>query len=484
MQNHPKIENFIGGRFVAPIQNKYLENKNPSTDQVFSLVPDSGQQDIDAAVAAAKTAFPWWSKRTREQRSQMLLAIAAGIEKHADELAHLESKDQGKPFWLARESDINRCITNFKMFATAILHEPQEYYESDQIGAINYVQRYPIGVAGLISPWNLPLYLLTWKIAPAIAAGNTVVCKPSEFTSMTAHRFGEIMQEVGLYPGVVNIVFGTGPNAGAPLTQHKDVKMISFTGGTATGKTIMQNSIDGFKRVSLELGGKNPALIFDDADMTETLATTVRSAFQNQGEICLCNSRVFVQRKIYDEFLEKYLSLVSMLRVGDPSQKETNLGPLVSAAHRDKVLGYVELAKKEGGKIEIGGDVPSLPAPFDKGYFVNPTVITGLAPTCRTQQEEIFGPVVVVTPFDTEEEAIQLANCTPYGLSASVWSRDIKRAHRVAAQIEAGTVWINSWMIRDLRVPFGGVKASGTGREGGKYSLDFYSEIRNVCVKL
>lgn len=483
MATIPKIENFIGGRFASPLKGKYLDNKNPATDQIFSQIPDSTEEDVNAAVDAAKTAFKWWSKRTREQRSQMLLAIAAGIEKHADELAALESQDQGKPFWLARESDINRCITNFKMFATAILHEEQEYYESDQIGAHNIVERYPVGVAALISPWNLPLYLLTWKIAPALAAGNTVVCKPSEFTSMTAHRLAEILQEVGLYPGVVNMVFGRGAETGTPLTKHKDVKLISFTGGTATGKTILQNSIEGLKRTSLELGGKNPALIFDDADMAETLATTVRSAFQNQGEICLCNSRVFVQRKIYDEFLEKYLSMVSMLRVGDPKLKETNMGPLVTKAHQEKVLSYIELAKKEGGKIECGGDAPKLPAPFDKGYFVNPTVITGLSPTCRTQQEEIFGPVVTITPFDTEEEAVTLANCTPYGLSASIWSRDIKRAHRVASQIEAGTVWINAWMIRDLRVPFGGVKASGMGREGGKYSLDFYTEIRNVCVK-
>jgi aminomuconate-semialdehyde/2-hydroxymuconate-6-semialdehyde dehydrogenase len=484
MSQLPKIDNFIGGLFAPPINGKYLDNKNPALDQTYSLVADSQAADIDNAVGAAKTAFKWWSKRTREQRSQMLYAIADGIQKHADELARLESIDQGKPFLLARETDINRCITNFKMFASAILHPENEFYESEQMGAMNFVQRYPVGVAGLISPWNLPLYLLTWKIAPAIAAGNTVVCKPSELTSMTAYRFAEILQEVGLYPGVVNIVFGQGPSAGDALTKHKDVKLVSFTGGTATGKKVLLNSVEGFKKVSLELGGKNPAIIFADADLSEAIPTTVRSAFTNQGEICLCNSRVYVERKIYDKFLEQYLGLVSLLRVGDPLNKETNLGPLVSREHQQKVLGYIALAKQEGGKIEIGGNQPSLPAPFDKGYFVNPTVITGLAPDSRTQQEEIFGPVVSITPFDTEAEAIALANNSQYGLSASVWTSDSKRSMRVASALEAGTVWVNAWMLRDLRVPFGGIKASGMGHEGGKYSLEFYSEIRNVCVKL
>jgi aminomuconate-semialdehyde/2-hydroxymuconate-6-semialdehyde dehydrogenase len=477
-----KLDNFINGHHVAPVSGKYLDNFDPSTGKVYSLVAASGKADVDAAVEAAKAIYPWWSKRTREQRSQVLMSIADRVEKSLEELARAESRDQGKPLHLAREIEIPRAVHNFRYFATRILHE--EGISRHNSGVVNYTHRKPVGVAGLISPWNLPLYLLTWKIAPAIAAGNTVVCKPSEMTPYTAWMLGEMLNEAGLPHGVVNIVFGLGSEAGSALTAHPEVPLISFTGGTATGRRVMEAAVPTIKKTSLELGGKNAALVFADCDLSEAVIGTVRSAFQNQGEICLCNSRILVEESVYEKFCEKYARMVSLLRVGDPEEKETQMGPLVSKEHKEKVLGYIKLATEEGGTILAGGSSPKLDAPLTEGYFVNPTVITGLKPGCRVMQEEIFGPVVTIVPFKSEEEAVAIANGTEYGLSASVWSNDVARAHRVAHALDVGTVWVNSWMVRDLAMPFGGVKKSGLGSEGGDHSLEFFSQTKTVSIKV
>jgi len=476
------LANFIDGHYKAPASGKYLDNHNPTTGEVYSQVPDSDARDVKEAVEAAKRIFSWWSARTKEQRSQVLLSIADRLEKSMEDFAQAESADQGKPLHLAREIEIPRAVANFRYFATKILHTEEMARPSAQ--TLNYTTRKPVGVAALISPWNLPLYLLTWKIAPAIAAGNTVVCKPSELTPMTAYLLGDILNEAGLPHGVVNIVFGTGQGAGSALTSHTDVPLISFTGGTSTGRKIMEAAVPGIKKISLELGGKNAALVFADADIPEAVISTVRSAFQNQGEICLCNSRILVEESVFEQFCEKYARMVSLLKVGDPVEKETQMGPLVSKEHREKVLSYIKLASEEGGKILTGGSIPAMPMPLSNGYFLSPTVITGLTPQCRVMKEEIFGPVVSIVPFKNEADAIAMANGTEYGLSASVWSQDVSRAHRVAQALDVGTVWVNSWMVRDLAMPFGGIKLSGIGTEGGDHSLEFFSHTKTVSVKI
>ncbi len=477
-----RVLNFIDGHFREPLAGEWFSNINPATAEVFSEIPDSSAKDIDWAVDSARRAFLSWSDIPVAKRSEFLYRIADLIERRRQQFAELESKDQGKPVVLADAMDIQRAIHNFRFFAGSVLHHENESTEMDA-SAFNYVTRRPVGVAGLISPWNLPLYLLTWKIAPALAAGNTVVCKPSEFTSMTAALLCEVFQEAGLPAGVCNMVFGTGPKVGDPLVRHPHVPLISFTGGTDTGRKIFQASADHFKKLSLELGGKNPTILFADCDHLQALPMVLRSSFLNQGEICLCGSRIYVEESYFEKFLTDFVNETQKLKVGDPTQADTFMGPLVSEAHYRKVLSYIKLAESEGGQILCGGGRPALAAPFDKGYFLRPTVIAGLPETSRCIQEEIFGPVVTVSTFKTKEDAAFKANSVKYGLSASVWTSDLTKAHWLARELNVGTVWINTWLMRDLRMPFGGTKASGIGREGGKHSLDFFTEAKTVNVR-
>ncbi|KAG0222666.1 Aldehyde dehydrogenase 8 member A1 [Actinomortierella wolfii] len=476
------IDNFINNEHVPPVSGKYFDTYEPAKGTSHALIPESTSADVDLAFAAASAAFPAWSKTPPQQRAAILYKIADLIEARLDDFARAESKDQGKPVELARTVDIPRAGYNFRFFAGRILHAVEEAGDLPGIG-FSYVQRMPVGVAGLISPWNLPLYLLTWKIAPCIACGNTAICKPSEFTSLTAYMLCSVMKEAGLPAGVVNMVFGTGMGAGQALVEHPRIPLISFTGGTVTGAKIIAASAPLFKKLSLELGGKNANIVFADCDFEQALRTSVRSSFANQGEICLCGSRIFVERPIYEKFVSRLVEEAKKLVVGDPSQKETNLGALVSKEHWQKVVGYIELAKQEGGTIECGGKKPESLAPdFQNGYFLEPTIITGLTPQCRVMREEIFGPVVTVYPFDTEEEVIGYANDSNYGLSCSIWTENGRRQRRVASAIQAGTVWVNTWMARDLRMPFGGMKQSGLGREGGDHSLDFFTELKTICL--
>src|SRR5881296_2367154 len=482
MKTDPKIRNFIGGQFVEPVGGKYLDNIDPATGKPYSQVADSDARDVEAAVAAAEQAFVDWSKKSAAERSKFLLRIADLIERDLEKLARAESIDTGKPLSLARSLDIPRAASNFRFFATAILHTESEAHITDDI-AFNYTLRQPRGIAGLISPWNLPLYLLSWKIAPAIAVGNTAIAKPSELTPMTASMLCEICAEAGLPNGVLNVVHGTGPNVGSAITAHPKINTISFTGGTVTGKKVAEAAAPLFKKVSLELGGKNPNIIFADADLDAAISGSVRSSFANQGQVCLCGSRVFVERSAYRDFVDRFVEKTSQLRLGDPLDEKTEQGAIVNKTQLDKIKFYVDLAQKEGGKIALGGKAPEPPNERTReGYFFRPTVITDLPVSCRTNREEIFGPVVTITPFDNEEEVIGYANDTDYGLTSSVWTQNLNRAHRVAEQIHTGTVWVNCWLVRDLRVPFGGMKASGVGREGGVEALHFFTEPKNVCI--
>ncbi len=477
-----RILNYINGKLTEPASGQYLENFDPSVGQVYGEIPDSDQRDVEKAVEAAKESFPEWSSKSNEERSRVMIKIADLIDENLERLAKAESKDNGKPLKLARAVDIPRASSNFRFFATGILHFASESHLMD--GAINYTTRTPIGVAGCISPWNLPLYLFTWKIAPALAAGNTVVAKPSEITPMTAFLLSELCIEAGLPAGVLNIVHGLGPKVGQAIVEHQDVPLISFTGGTATGKGIAATAGPMFKKLSLELGGKNPNIIFADCDFDKALRTSVQSSFANQGQICLCGSRIFIERSIYDKFRDAFVERVKNLKVGAPMDETSNLGAVVSSSHMEKVLSYIELAKEEGGTILAGGERVVLDGEFSNGYYLAPTVIEGLDYNCRTNQEEIFGPVVTLTPFDEEAEVLQMANSTPYGLSATIWTESLTKAHRTAHQLKCGIIWVNCWLVRDLRTPFGGMKQSGVGREGGWEALKFFTETRNVCVKL
>ena len=478
-----KISNYINGELIAPASNQYLDNHNPATGEIYSLAPDSDERDVALAVAAAEKAFPQWSVTPVEERARLLLRVAQLIEQNRDRLALAESIDNGKPVALAKAVDIPRAASNFHFFATAILHFASEAHVMAD-AALNYTLRQPIGIAGCISPWNLPLYLFTWKIAPALAAGNCVIGKPSEITPMTAFMLSELCIEAGLPPGVLNIVHGYGHKVGAAISAHPKISAISFTGSTHTGAEIAKTAAPLFKKLSLEMGGKNPNIIFADCNYDEMLQTTLRSSFSNQGEICLCGSRIFIERPLYEKFKNDFVARTKKLQVGDPLLESSNLGAVISKAHYEKILYYIELAKQEGGEILCGGQPAKVAGRCANGWFIEPTVIEGLPPDCRTNQEEIFGPVVALIPFDTEAEVLQFANSTPYGLAATMWTENLTRAHRLAHAIQCGIVWINCWMLRDLRTPFGGMKNSGLGREGGWEALRFFTEPKNVCVKI
>ncbi len=477
------VSNYINGRFVAPVSGKWFDKIDPATGTAIAQVPDSDERDVAAAVEAAAAAFPAWSRTPVAERTRLLLALAQRIEDRLTPLAEAECRDTGKPLRLAKAVDIPRAASNFRFFATAVPHFHSEAYRTDQV-ALNYTLRQPRGVAGVISPWNLPLYLFSWKVAPALATGNTVVAKPSELTPTTAFLLAEIAQEVGLPLGVFNVLHGYGAKVGAALVVHPRVPTVSFTGSTVTGASIARAAAPLFKKVALELGGKNPNVIFADADLEEVLKTSIRSSFENQGEICLCGSRVFVEQSLYPTFVERFVEMARRLKVGDPLDPTVDQGALISRAHFDKVLSYIQLAKAEGGRIVCGGGpAKNVGERCKNGVFVEPTVIVDLDVNCRVNQEEIFGPVVTVAPFRTEDEVIRYANATPYGLSASLWTQNLGRAHRLAEQLECGTVWVNCWLVRDLRTPFGGVKSSGVGREGGDEALRFYTEPKTVCIK-
>lgn len=478
-----QILNYIDGVLKAPESGQYLDNINPATGDVYGKIPNSNSLDVEQAVQAAAKAFPAWRNLPAEKRFTYLLAIADQIEARASELAMAETQDNGKPLWLSKAVDIPRASSNFRFFATGVLHQASESHATDQ-SAIHYTLRQPLGVVACISPWNLPLYLFTWKIAPALAAGNCVVAKPSEVTPATAFLLSQICIDCGLPAGVLNIIHGTGPDTGKALVSHPKVKAISFTGSTRAGAEIASIAAPQFKKLSLELGGKNPNIIFADCDWEKMLQTTVQSSFSNQGQICLCGSRILVERSIYDRFKDAFVAKAAALQVGDPLEPGSRLGAIVSQAHYDKILACIALAKEEGGRVLTGGSALQLEGRCAKGYFIAPTVIEGLGPACKTNQEEIFGPVVTLQPFDTEAEALALANDSNYGLSATIWTQDITRGHRLAAQLESGIVWVNCWLLRDLRTPFGGVKNSGVGREGGWEAIRFFTEAKNVSIQL
>lgn len=476
------LQNYINGSLCNPIENNWLDNIEPATGKVYSRLPDSSQYDIDIAIEAAKSAQYSWANMSVEDRSAIMMKIADGIRNRFDEFAAAESKDQGKPLWLSKAMDISRAIQNIEFFATEILHFASESHHTSQ--TINYTLRSPIGIVGCISPWNLPLYLFTWKIAPALATGNCVIAKPSELTPYTATLFAEICIEAGLPAGVLNILHGTGNNIGSLIVKHPDIHAISFTGGTVTGAHIASIAAPMFKKLSLELGGKNPTIIFEDANLEQAISTTVRSAFTNQGEICLCGSRILIHDSIYEQFKTEFIKQVQQLKVGDPFEADTKIGALVSEGHINKVKSYIDLAIQEGGIVLCGGNLVYPQGACEKGYFLEPTVIEGLSNTCRTNQEEIFGPVVTLQSFSDEAEAISLANGTIYGLAANIWTEHLSKAHRVSAALDFGIVWVNCWLLRDLRTPFGGVKHSGVGREGGFEVLRFFTEPKNVCIKI
>jgi aminomuconate-semialdehyde/2-hydroxymuconate-6-semialdehyde dehydrogenase len=483
-----RLANLIDGRLQAPRNDRWLDVFEPATGQVFAHCPDSTADDVADAVAAAQRAAPAWAATPAEQRANLMHRLAGLVEARTDEFVALESRDSGKPLTQARNLDIPRAVSNLRFFAATIMGWSSESHAmalgpSDQ-GAINYTLRQPLGVVGCISPWNLPLYLFTWKIAPALAAGNTVVSKPSEITPCTAALLGELSIEAGFPPGVFNIVQGRGPTVGQAIVEHAQVKAVSFTGSTRTGAQIAAVAAPQFKKVSLELGGKNPAVVFEDADLGDAnLDTIVRSGFANQGEICLCGSRLLVQRSIYDAFRERYLARVKALRVGDPNEDSSDLGALVSREHFDKVMGCIATAREEGGRVLCGGEAIAVDGRCADGWFVAPTVIEGLGAEAATNQHEIFGPVVSLIPFEDEAEALAIANGTGYGLAASVWTRDLSRAHRFGAGLDFGIVWTNCWLLRDLRTPFGGTKQSGLGREGGAEALRFFTEPKNICIR-
>lgn len=478
-----KLKNYINGILTTPYSNNYINVQDPSTGETFTMIPDSNSDDVQLAVESAGKAFPVWSNLPAETRAEYLMKIAGLIKNNLDKFAHAESMDNGKPLWLSRSVDIPRAVKNFEFFASAITQFSSESHMTDNT-ALNYTLRQPLGIAGAISPWNLPLYLFSWKIAPALAAGNCVIAKPSEITPLTAFMLSEMCIEAKLPQGVLNIIHGYGHVAGAAIVSHPKIKAITFTGGTKTGEEIARVAAPMFKKLSLELGGKNPNIIFADCNYDEMLKTTVQSSFRNQGEICLCGSRIFIEKKIYEKFKNDFVEKVRLLNIGDPLKENTDIGAIVSKQHFEKILSYIDLAEEEGGKILCGGKKFRPEGRCRDGWFIEPAVIEGLKYDCRTNQEEIFGPVVTITPFETEDEVMLMANSTQYGLASIIWTENLTRAHRLAAKIKTGIVWINCWMERDLRTPFGGIKNSGVGREGGVEALRFFTEPKNVCIKM
>ncbi|RNL58813.1 2-hydroxymuconic semialdehyde dehydrogenase [Zhongshania marina] len=484
-----EVKNYINGRYTNSIEDKYFNNINPATGEVLSIVHEAGRKDVDMAVCAAREALKGsWGQLTVSERTEILYRVADGINKRFDEFLEAECLDTGKPHSLARHIDIPRGAANFKVFADMIKNVPTESFElstPDGAGALNYAIRRPKGVIGVISPWNLPLLLMTWKVGPALACGNTVVVKPSEETPTTTAMLGDVMKEAGVPDGVFNVVHGFGKHsAGAFLTEHADVDAFTFTGETGTGELIMQSAARGVRDVSLELGGKNASIVFADCDLDKAIEGTTRSAFSNCGQVCLGTERVYVQRSIFNEFVKRMKSSAESLVIGAPNDNSTNLGPLISKKHRDKVLSYYEQAVIDGATVITGGGIPEMATEYSNGSWVQPTIWTGLDDKSKVVTEEIFGPCCHIRPFDNEDEVVELANSLPYGLAASVWTENISRAHRVSAKLEVGLVWVNSWFLRDLRTAFGGSKHSGIGREGGVHSLEFYTELKNICVKM
>ncbi|XP_066967947.1 2-aminomuconic semialdehyde dehydrogenase-like isoform X2 [Macrobrachium rosenbergii] len=478
------VDNFIAGTFLPC--KRTLDSFDPATGKIWAKIPDSSKLEVDAAVAAAKRAFPGWSKLSYQQRAKHLLKVADLLESRLEAFAVAESRDQGKPVWLARTMDIPRAVLNLRHFAHAIPHHLNTSSVQPEAGVVNYTTREPVGVAGLISPWNLPLYLLTFKLAPALICGNTVVAKPSELTSVTAHMFCKVLQDADFPAGVVNMVYGLGNPTGEALVTHPDVPIISFTGSTATGGRIAQATAPMFKKLSLEMGGKNAAVVFSDCDLEACVATLKRASFINQGQVCLCTSRIFVQRPVYEDFLHLFVDAAKEIKVGPPTGEDVFMGPLNSKAHLEKVQRYVHYGVEDGGTIVCGEgvDLLHLTEDYKGGYYMRPTVITGLSDDSRCMQDEIFGPVTCVVPFDTEEEVVERANNSSYGLCASVWTSNVGVAHRVAQSLKVGTVWTNCWLVRDLDMPFGGVKNSGLGRESTQDSLEFYTEAKTICTKI
>ncbi len=478
------IQNYIGGKWQNAQSNQWLDNANPATGEVYSRLPDSDALDVQSAVVAAKESFKEWSLVSTKNRADILRKIAQLIDQQKEKLAQAESIDTGKPIKLSLYVDIPRAAKNFEFFSDAITQFGSECFPMDQL-ALNYTLHQPLGVVGCIVPWNLPLYLLTWKVAPALAVGNTVVAKPSELTPMTAHLFSKICFEAGLPPGVLNIVYGIGPKVGAEIARNPNVKAVSFTGSTKTGSEIARLASPTFKKLSLEMGGKNPTIIFSDCDFEHALNETLRAAFSNQGQICLCGSRIFIEKPLYERFKNALVDKTKQLVLGDPLSLNTDQGALISKSHFEKVFTAVENAKQQGGRLLCGGKkFVADHYLHGNGYFFEPTLIEGLDPFCSTNQEEIFGPVATLLPFETEEQVLSLSNSTRYGLAATIFTQDLKRAHVLASKLEVGIVWINGWMLRDLRTPFGGMKSSGLGREGGVEALRFFTEQKNICVQL
>ncbi|MGY6630788.1 MAG: aldehyde dehydrogenase [Wenzhouxiangella sp.] len=481
MDDIKTLGNWIGGREVAPASGAFLDNVEPATGQILARIPDSGPDDVDQAVAAATNAFPAWSALSVAERAERVEALAALIERDTERLAELESRDTGKPLRLARDIDMGRARANLRFFAQAMQQWTSASHDMGPIG-FNYTRREPLGPVALITPWNLPLYLLTWKLAPALVTGNTVVAKPSEMTPLTADALAALSLEAGIPGGVFNLVQGSGAGCGQALVDHPGIKAISFTGGTVTGRRIAASAAPRLVKTSLELGGKNPAIVHADADLDRTVAGLLRAGFTNQGQVCLCSSRWLIHDALYQPLVERLIEAVRRLQVGDPNLGSTDQGALISAAHRDKVMAFIDQARREGGRILAGGESVRPEGRCREGYFIRPTLISDLPDTSRLHFDEIFGPVVTLQRFSDEEQAIELANSTDYGLAATVWTRDLALAHRTAERLQSGIVWINDWLVRDLRTPFGGVKQSGLGREGGRWSLEFFTEPKNVFV--